>query len=210
MKITIMRDQLVAALCTTAKADIRYYLNGVYVEATNAETRLTSTDGHVMSTQRADAVGDNEVDGVIRIIIPTSALEGIKKHKTIHTVEVNDDGGSWGIVDYPARIGFTPVEGQFPDYRRIIPARLSGEPGQFDPRLIAQFTKAATALGATHEKIPRVLINHNGKDCALVSLGRDTEYVGVIAPLKPLPQFLPSDAPPSWATTQLETVEDLV
>ena len=207
MKITIMRDQLIAALCTTAQADVRYYLSGVYVEATSMETRLTSTNGTIMSTQRADAKGDNDVDGVIRIVVPREAIEKIKKHPMLKTVEINDDGGNWSVVDGLTRIGFEPVHERFPDYRRIIPAKTSGVAAQFDPALIAVFAKAAKVLGATYKGLAQVVISHNGYDTpgdmgphgAIVTLGHLTDYVGVISPLK-------SGAPvsaPFWAQEEL-------
>ena len=206
MKITIMRDQLIAALCTAGKTDVRFYLNGVYLEATNTETRLISTNGAVLSLQRADAKGENEVVGVIRMTIPRSAIEKVKNHKILRTIEINDDGGKWGVVDFATRTNFEPVDGSFPDYRRIIPLAPSGEAGQFDPELIALFAKAATALGATVKSKPIVAIKHNGTGGALVSLGRDTEYIGVIYPFR----VQPPATPPAWAMTVLEAQEELV
>lgn len=204
MKITIMRDQLIAALCTAAKAHKHACLNAVYVEATNMETRLSSTDGTVLSCQRADAKGDNEVEGVVRLLVPRAVLEGVKNHKVLRTVEINNDGGQWALVDYTMRIGFEPIDGSFPDVRRVIPANPSGEAAQFSPALIAQFAKAALALGATCEKVPFVMIRHNGAGSALVSIGRDAEYTGVLMPLRVRPDLTPPTAPPSWAQSQLE------
>lgn len=212
MKITIMRDQLIAALCTAGKDDIRYYLNGVFVEASNMETRLTSTNGHIVSTQRADAKDENEVDGVVQMIIPRAALEKIKNHKVLRTVELNDEGGAWGIVDFDARTEFVPVDGKYPEYRRVIPATFSGEAAQFNPNYIALFAKAAKALGAMNGDAPRLAISHNGRTGnALVSIGRDDEYIGVIAPCK----MEPTACRPEWAIAELaselaESVEDLL
>lgn len=210
MKITIMRDQLVAALCTAGKADIRKNLNGVYLEATNLETRLSSTDGHVAALQRADAKGDNEVDSVVRMIIPRDAVERVKVSKTLPTVEINDEGGQWGLVDFLTRTPFTPLEGTFPDCHRVLPRSTSGEAAQFDPDLIAKFAKAAKVLGATYRSTALVAIGHNGRPrpgeilqtAALVTLGVLQDYVGVITPKN-------GDAPttpPLWALSQLEAV----
>lgn len=208
MKILIMRDQLIAALCTAGKADIRPYLNGVYLEATNLETRLSSTDGHTMALQRADAKGDNQVEGVIRMIVPRSAIEKVKNHKILRTIEINDEGGKWGVVDFGTRTSFEPVEGCFPDVRRVLPAKPNGEPAQFDPALIAQFAKAAVALGAvvTKRKVAPVAITHNGMTtgASLVSIGIDSEYIGAIMPFR----FTVPETPPAWATAQLEVEEE--
>lgn len=201
MKITIMRDQLVAALCIAAKSDIRYYLNGVHVEATNTETRLTATNGHVLLTQRADAKGDNQVDGTVRMTLPRAAIEGIKKHKQLPTIEINDDGGNWGIVDGPACIAFTPVEGRFPDYRRIFPKTTDGVAVQFDPALVACFAKAAVALGATSKGRAEVHLSHNGATgCALVTFGGKSDAVGVLMGMRGQPE----STPPGWVFDLLE------
>lgn len=213
-----MRDQLIAALCTAGKSDIRPYLNGVYVEATDMETRLSSTNGVAGSMQRADAKGENDVDGrTVRMIVPRHALEGVKNHKLLRTVEINDDGGTWALVDYPARISFVPIEDRFPDMRRVIPRTTSGEIAQFDPELIGQFAKAAKVLGATYKGLAQVAIAHNGHiapdgkgsaglHAALVSLGQRQDYTGVIMPMN----GTAPTAPPSWALSSLEAEESLV
>jgi len=208
MKITIMRDQLIAALCTAGKQDIRPYLNGVYLEATNTETRITSSDGSTLALQRADAKDDNQVDGVIRMIVPRSVLEKIKNHKVLRTVEINDDGGKWGIVDFDTRTNFEPVDGRFPDFLRIVPRTTNGNAAQFQPALIANFAKAAVVLGASAKGIPNVGISHNGTDAALVSLGRDAEYIGVLMPMRPN-AVQTTDTAPSWALSLLDVIEEL-
>lgn len=207
MKITIMRDQLVAALCTSAKADVRYYLNGIYLEATNTETRLTSTDGRVMALLRADAKGDNEVEGTVRMIVPFSAIEKIKKHKVYPTIEINDDGGSWGVVDINTRTSFTPIDGRFPDVRRVLPSKPSEELAQINPELIAMFAKAAVALG---KKPDVVHVIHNGDGAALVTFEGSTDYVGALSPLNPEKISVAKSAP-AWATSELTAdIEELV
>lgn len=211
MKITIMRDQLIAALCTAAKGDIRFYLNGVYIEASNMETRLVSTTGALVAVQRADAKDENEVDGVLKMIIPRTAVEKIKSHKTLRTVELNDEGGKWGIVDCATRTTFDPVDGVFPDYRRAIPDKATGKAARFNPEFIAMFAKASKALGTSQKGSPVVKITPNGDDAALVSVGRDDEYFGVLMPMR---DEL-TDTTPVWAKADLaalapEVAEDLV
>ena len=51
--ITLSSDKLLAALLFAGDNDVRYYLNGVQVEATESQTRLHSTDGHTGSVQRS-------------------------------------------------------------------------------------------------------------------------------------------------------------
>lgn len=57
--ITIELAQLRAAMLFAAKRDVRYYLNGVFLEIGVGEFRLASTDGHVLSVQRCEfSTGD--------------------------------------------------------------------------------------------------------------------------------------------------------
>lgn len=207
MKVTIQRDQLMAALCTAAKSDIRYYLNGVYLEASSLETRLTSTDGQVISLQRADAEGDNEVEGVLRMILPRDFCERVKKNKHLPVVWIDNDKGEWALTDCSTRISFTPIDGKFPDCRRVIPRQTSGAAARLNPSLITPFIKAALILGAGKKDQPDVRIAHNGTDCALVTLGR-SDYLGVLAPLRELDSTTPVTAPFAWALAELAAPAD--
>jgi DNA polymerase III sliding clamp (beta) subunit (PCNA family) len=46
--INLSLSQLRAALLIAAKQDVRYYLNGVYVECDSIRTRVVATNGHMM------------------------------------------------------------------------------------------------------------------------------------------------------------------
>lgn len=202
-----MRDQLLAALYTAATQDVRYYLNCVCVDATSVETRLYTTDGIVLAAQRADAKGDNEIDGLVRVLVPVSALAGVKKNRLSDHVTVACLDGVWSIIDDAVTIAFTPTEGSFPDITRVIPRRCSGERADFDQTFVARFVKAAAALGV--KGIDAVKISTSGASSALVEIAGRADYVGVIMPLRAAVYPAPCDTPPAWALSLLSIEEDL-
>jgi DNA polymerase III sliding clamp (beta) subunit (PCNA family) len=205
MKITIMRTQLLAALCTAGSKDIRQYLNGVYVEATNSETRLASSTGSALALQRADAKDENDVAGTVSMIVPRDVVRSVRKTGDSPTVTITDgpQPGEYVLADGPTKTIFKPVEGRFPDWTRAIPRGTSGETAQFNTEFMALFAKAASALGATFKGMPDVRIAHNGTDGALVTLGLLQDYVGVLMPLRD--QTVAKSAP-SWAFEELARV----
>lgn len=208
MLITIQRKQILAALCTAGKGDVRYYINGVCVDATTQETRLTSTDGVVVAMQRAPAKGGNQVDGVVRINVPREALENIKAHKSLTTIALCNDSGDWFVIDGAMRTGFVPVVGNFPNMLRVMPAKPSRVLAQFDPEQLIKFAKAARVLGISGKGPAMVSITHNGNDTALVSLGCDEEYIAAVMPMNKKKGWVSPASPPIWISIPLNQVTE--
>ena len=123
--ITIQKAALKAVSRFAPKNDIRYYLRGVYVQATATETRLVATDGHTMLIHRSQCENTHAWDG----IIPLDTVTAILKHKSPYEkknnhlpIELSECGGTEGRIDYAGQaFVFKPVDGKFPDYRQIIP-----------------------------------------------------------------------------------------
>lgn len=136
--IFISGEQLECGLLACPKGDIRYYLNGVYVECSKDNTRIVATNGHHMLVMDAKPTMDNEWSG--SFTIPRDVLESIKP-------KARRTGTQSGVAHYcitvtpnpdafheprPPRLTmrevastisaeFVGVEGRFPDYTRIIP-----------------------------------------------------------------------------------------
>lgn len=114
-------DLLKAALVCSSVESYRYYLNGVCITPTG---HVVSTDGHRMFVGRyTGASGEGE------LIIPNAAIKkALVGHKTseINLVDARKDGGTCSLGD----INFTPVDGKFPDWKRILP---TGEGPGFSP-----------------------------------------------------------------------------
>lgn len=117
MKIELRTDYLAAVLIAAAKSDVRYYLNGVFVEV-NKEgvVHIVGTDGnrlHVAKQIMPSPTGEEA-----SVILPRDQVENVlkitpKKQGTIFLdTESNTLGG----------IAFTPVEGRFPSWRQVLPS----------------------------------------------------------------------------------------
>ena len=122
-----------AALLTSGKDDIRYYLNGVYLHAVDGEIRICATDGHRLIVSRFMPEKDARIpqwaeDG---LILPRGdlqqALPLLGKNAHMHTepcVTIAQAPGSPAVslrsTNGFATFALTPVEGKFPDYARVL------------------------------------------------------------------------------------------
>lgn len=192
--------------------DVRYYLNGINLEISAQETRLIATDGARIGVFRLQVEQPTVTTPLSDIIIPNDLLKLVKtkgnvtftlgecagKEDNARPVTVACAGGSL--------VGAT-INGVFPDYRRVIPATVTGAPHQFDLCLLGDIGKAWRLLhGGKGPCQATIGFNGEGRP-ALFDLGiRD--FVGVIAPLRIFPE--PLCAPPSWATDELSSSTDLV
>jgi DNA polymerase-3 subunit beta len=214
MNITIQRNALKAVSLFAGQKDIRYYLNSVLVECTPLETRLIATDGHACGIHRADAKDENT--GSAELIVPNEIvaqllkLKGGKSLDDVVTLIVPDDITEKRDQECRAEFQgvtfvFKPVEGKFPDYRRIVPSELSGEVAQFNAEFLMRCSKASIALGS---KKGLFQVAHNGQGAALASI--DTDMVVVIMPFR---GEAPKAEDGAWAkaalpTIQTETIEE--
>jgi DNA polymerase-3 subunit beta len=183
--ITLEPKHVLAALLFAANKDVRYYLNGILIEATDTGTRVTATDGHTLATMRATAVNGMGGEEKRSFIIPRAAIEQIKGAiaKTPQTLRVHIDEGAHTLLVDEMRIPFQPIDGRFPDYRAIVPPTASGKPAQFNPELLARFGKAAKLLkkrGGGHS----TYLRHNGEQGTLVTLVDVECFAGVIMPMR--------------------------
>ncbi|EML1597778.1 DNA polymerase III subunit beta [Burkholderia cenocepacia] len=188
--------QLKATQCLAAENDIRYYFNGVFVEATPFETRLVATDGTAIGVTRCAI--ENDIEGDVGLIIPNATIDGIKAGKrdmqAPARVEIEDGQHYLCVEKLSLRVTFAPVDGKFPVYRRVFPQTVSGEVGQFDPELLTAFAKAGKILrDLSHNPVPRLA--YNG-DSARVSFDNYDDFAGVIMGWRAPKNSRPADT--SW------------
>lgn len=199
MKLTLQHNTIRALLTVAAKDDIRYYLNGVAIDATaSGDVVLVATNGHVLL---AVPMSVNDIEDLRpgSFIIPRQALESVKPVKAGRTVlpitleitvpNPEPDPQRPGVtIQKPTQFAVTGattatgtvVDGIYPDWRRVMPASASGETAQFNPALVARMGDAAQLLGGKPEYM---VIHHNGAGGALVS-GLANGALGVVMPLR--------------------------
>jgi DNA polymerase-3 subunit beta len=176
MNITINTDIFAAVALFRAINDIRYYLNGLYLEAGAHGARLVGCDGHQLAVARIEGKYTES-----SIILPSSLVAAVKakaRSPKLVTLEFSDGGQQ--LVDRDnAKNVFVPrditltygettttakeLDGKFPDYRRVVPAEADGTAAQFDPKLVKRIDRACSVLGYKFF----AGIAHNGKSSAL-------------------------------------------
>jgi len=170
---------LKATAIVASKEETRYYLKGVAVQAGPRGAFLVAIDGHRALAFRQS--GDELLE--TNIIIPADIIAGIKLNKHVETAELTQENENrWRIEYCGTFIVFAPIEGTFPDWRRIVPKETSGELAQFDPSYVGDFAKVAKALGANAKA--GVKISHNGDGPALVTFGDDIDGFGLLMPTR--------------------------
>lgn len=195
MKITIDYAIIKALLTAAPKKDIRYYLNGICVDASKETVVLVATDGHMMLCfpVSADDIEDR-IEG--QFIIDRVDLDAIKpakagKHTLPLVIEISDKGYT---ISGATKAVNTLVDGKFPDWRRVVPQTISGELAQFNLELLSRINDIRKVLGQDEYA---TTIHHNGRSCAQVS-GLKHDALLMLMPMRS--DKAQSDvALPSWA-----------
>lgn len=200
MKLTIEHDIIKALLKVAAKQDVRYYLRGMLIDVRQNDITLVATNGHALLAVPlpADALEGERTIG--QWIVPREVLESVKPCKVGRTaLPLAIDIIPGAVTPDPDRPGVTikgldsiiitgattatakPIDGQYPHWRRVMPAGASLEVAQFDPEYVSVFGDVHKLLTGNSKFNP--VIHHNGNGGALVSgLGRDA--LGVLMPLR--------------------------
>jgi len=105
--------------------ETRYYLNGIYLHATESESdpmlRAVATDGHRLA--RFEMALPEGAKGMPGVIVPRKAVNEVRK-----LIDDVDDDIEIGLSDTKMRFSFGHIrlttkliDGTFPDYERVIP-----------------------------------------------------------------------------------------
>ena len=160
MNIIISTDIFAAVSLFRGIDDVRYYLNGLYLETGANGARLVGCDGHQLAVAKLDGEYPES-----SIILPNSLVAAVKSKAkgpqavTLEFTEGHQQYVKKGNVEgvfVPRDITLTAgeltttakeLDGKFPDYRRVVPSEVDGRTAQFDPRLINRIDKAGSILG---------------------------------------------------------------
>jgi DNA polymerase-3 subunit beta len=179
---TINLRVLGAAVAFASKDEARYYLNGVCLEIDERSVTYIATDSHRLIAYRDEKQDPEAPDNLLTgtFIIPTA-------HCKPHKLEKEDAGeakifgsGRLTIAHDYCDVTFMPIDGIYPDWRKIIPLeKVSGTPAQFNLDYLQAFKKFAAAVD-----LPPPFVAHNGEGPALVWYPNRPDVVGVIMPFK--------------------------
>jgi DNA polymerase III subunit beta len=124
--LTISQANLKMALDRTAfcmaQQDVRYYLNGLYLEISGKRLRAVATDGHRMAL--TDTECTTGPDKSIEIIVPRKGIQEISRLLSDSKDPVRVEVGTNHIRLSFADLVFTSklIDGRFPDYTKVIPS----------------------------------------------------------------------------------------
>lgn len=107
-----------------AQQDVRYYLNGLYLELGNKTIRAVATDGHRMALSElkvSTAVSERQ------IIVPRKGIHEISRLLDAAEGEVDIQTAANHIRLQTSGVVFTSklIDGRFPDYTKVVPATQS-------------------------------------------------------------------------------------
>ena len=170
--IELNADILRAALICTSTEETRYYLQGVSIEPNVRDLRVVSTDGHRLFCARLKVVTDVE-----RFLIPRDALARALKGYKPKVLIVSREGNLWRAGDAV----FVPIDGTFPDWRRVISKGIPDERkhADFNPAYLVDMVKIAVALDGKGS-FPSV--HAAGEDPALVTFGAHEDCFAILMP----------------------------
>ena len=144
--IELQYDELKALSLCKAKQDVRFYLCGIYI----GDGLMASTNGHI-----ALVVDSPETSGM-DLIIPAETIDSLVKkvgnNPMMKTVDLHQlEDGFW-LLDHDGSYElFKPIEGKFPDIKRIDikkPEKITfTDYPSFDINYLSVFLKAGKALG---------------------------------------------------------------
>lgn len=182
MKISIQASAIRAATICAAKKDIRYYLQGVYINVAHRDyATVCGTDGHVLFAGRATI--ENMAGDLLpfNMIVPLDVAKKIDKKTHAVILESLPDGTY--LLDGTR---FAPLDGRFPDYSRVIPKLdqvqpESAKPGHFDYALIVRGNDALNAYYGGKTKV--YPLEQRGNDSAVMHNGENVAVV-VVMPMR--------------------------
>ena len=182
MKISIQSSAIRAATICAAKKDIRYYLQGVYINVAHRDyATVCGTDGHVLFAGRATI--ENMAGDLLpfSMIVPLDVAKKIDKKAHAVILESLPDGTY--LLDGTR---FAPLDGRFPDYSRVIPKLdqiqpESAKPGHFDYALIVRGNDALNAYYGGKVKV--YPLEQRGNDSAVMHNGENVAVV-VVMPMR--------------------------
>lgn len=177
----IATDLLKAALVCASSEETRYYLRGIHLSTSG---HMVTMDGHRMFVARlADKPAADAIVPYADVVAALKLAGGRAKDIDID-LAANRIG----------QISFTPVDGTFPDWRRVVPTGLetpsAKDPSDnaafvhFDHRYVGDFAKMAAILCGKATTAQSVLHPTSASNPALVTFGDRADCFGVLMPVR--------------------------
>ncbi len=176
-QFSIKLSTLKGLVILAAKKDVRYYLQGVKLEFNSKFTRCIATNGHILGINQEN----QENEGAGSVLVPREIIDNIKvskrdlDHAAIFT-QISET--KWSIKYMGNEVIFSPLDGKFPDYSRVVnQVKTSGEPAFYDFEYLIDFSKVINTIGAKS-----LNLHYNGNSGGLITCS-NPDFIGVIMPI---------------------------
>ena len=125
----------------------RYAVHGLHVRFVDGELRVAGTDGRRLALARRP-VPDAPKDPVEGIVPPKAMVECLRGAERDESVRVAIGEGRIALVSDSVEVSARLIEGQFPDYERILPEDRKGRATIERDALLAGLRKTAIFAGS--------------------------------------------------------------
>ncbi len=199
IKITIKPNELEAIALAASTEQTRYYLNGVFFEVYGDNYAMVATDGHrvhSLNVQSKTAPADSFILSAIDIKKALAMVKmGKKEYKQTPLITIERDKGVLDIYiimeikDEAPRVlsSFTakPVDGNFPDFRRVVPAapESGGNTVAFNANYMADFAEAAKLLNGSKLGCIQTIITDPASPI-IINISHQPLFTGVLMPMR--------------------------
>lgn len=193
VNVQINAKYLRAMRHVAAQRDIRYYLNGVFFQATKEGGKFyVATDGHRIGVIQ-EPWGNGEEPKDIALLIPRAVAAAAKPlGKTLsHAILKQVDEWTWTLQG-GGEIAqtFKAIDGKFPEWQRVMPAECNGRTGAYNWRYMHDFDLLAKdAFGSKFS----CELQQNGDSAGIVTCGSNS-FIGMVMPVR-----VSSPSMPQWA-----------
>lgn len=164
----------VPIVCTD---DNRYGINGLHMEWQGEQLRLVSSDGHRLSYAGVDVLFRSSSASPIgeRVLLPRKALAQITNLLSRNSsleVALRFGGHSASLSLERSVFRFRLIEGEFPDYHRVVPSSFSFIISTDLPRLHMMFKR----IHAMRVDATPVEVNLNVSEGTITAKGQDANH----------------------------------
>ena len=150
-----------ALLLFAAKKDIRLSFNGLHIEQSANGTFAVASNGHAIAIARIDS----EAHEPASITIDRQYIDGLKSNYAVSFEQVDSGTVKLGVVGTSLTV---PVlDAKYPDWRRVVSAKQTGERAYFHPDYAAMVDKAGQTIRKS--KVPYI-IQQNGNSVGYCNL----------------------------------------
>lgn len=170
-----------------AKKDVRYYLNGVYIEPADVGVYLVATDGHKMAVIH-DAEGECAEARVFSL--RRDAMRFCKGQEPYAPfVTIDPASQRLMVADTVEERYLQPgkcfIEGKYPDWRRILPDFKKLSPGS-PATMNATYLSEVAAISPKHRGFSAMRLWSMGteNDPVVIQFGTIPEMLGIVMPVR--------------------------